>query len=297
VSSVSPLVFERLTIGSREHRDLMTRFFTDSYVEYVPEDTAWPTLSGEEQARLARLPFWQEAVSTENVTASTVSAAVALESDPGLRRAIELQGFEEQRHARLLRALTVRYDIPVRMPAPYEPRSLEHDFLYAGFGECFDSFFAFGLFAIAGRSGYFPSELVRVFEPVVQEEARHILFFVNWVKYRRSQLPWWRRPLFRLRCGWIILTQIASRMQTARTMGDASPSDAAPAVIADNLTLAAHQHVGESVDVRQLLSCSLSENERRLSRYDARLVRPRLVPTLARWAYALLGLGKGKARA
>ena len=207
---------------------------------------------------------------------------MALESDPELRRAIELQGFEEQRHARLLRALTARYDIPITVPAPYEPRSLEHDFLYAGFGECFDSFFAFGLFAIAGSSGYFPSELVRVFEPVVQEEARHILFFVNWLKYRRSQLPWWRRPLFRLRCGWIILTQIASRVRTARTLSSAGPSDAPPAVIDDNLTLAAHQHVGESVNLRQLLRCSLRENERRLSLYDARLARPRLVPTLAR---------------
>jgi hypothetical protein len=295
VSSVSPVLAERLILGSTEHRDLMARFFTDSYVEYVPENTAWPALSSEEQSRLSRLPFWQEAVATENVTATTVSAAVALESDPGLRRAIELQGFEEQRHARLLRGLAERYDIPVTVPAPYVSRSLERDFLYAGFGECFDSFFAFGLFAIAGSSGYFPSKLVRIFEPVVQEEARHILFFVNWVKYRRSQLPWWRRPLFRLRCGWIILTQIASRMRTARTLGDASPSDTAPALIEDNLTLAAHQHVGESVDLRQLLARSLSENERRLSLYDARLVRPRLVPQLARWAYALLSIGKSPA--
>ena len=60
------------------------------------------TLSEESKSRLVSLPFWQEAVATENVTSNTVAAAAALEADPGLRKAIELQGFEEGRHARLL---------------------------------------------------------------------------------------------------------------------------------------------------------------------------------------------------
>jgi hypothetical protein len=39
------------------------------------------------------------------------------------------------------------------------------------------------------ESGYFSSDLSAIFEPVVQEEARHILLFVNWVNHRRTQLP------------------------------------------------------------------------------------------------------------
>jgi len=261
----------------------------DSYVDYVPEQVQWPPLSAQSRTRLVSLPFWQEAVSTENVTSNTVAAAAALEADPGLRKAIELQGFEEGRHARLLQALTTHYDIPIDHPPRYEPHDLEHDFLFAGFGECFDSFFAFGLFALARESGFFEARLIEVFEPVVQEEARHILFFVNWVKYRRSQLPWWRRPAFSLRCGWIILKQVWSRVKTARTLGAApAAGPATGSVEGENFTLSAHQDLGVDVTLHKLLGLCLRENAMRLGHYDPRLLRPRLVPALARFMYRVL---------
>jgi hypothetical protein len=285
--SVVPASFEaeNLAVGSAGFRRLLGRFFLDSHVEYVPEQMQWPALSDEELGRLRSLPFWQEAVSTENVTSNTVAAAAALEPDPLVRQAIELQGFEEQRHARLLVALTSHYRIPVEAPPPFAPRSLENDFLFAGFGECFDSFFAFGLFAIAQESGFFSPALWQVFEPVMQEEARHILFFVNWVKYRRLQLPWWRRPAFRLRCAWIILKQVASRVQTARTMGKPQPGGSGSS---ENFTLTGHQKVGTEVTLHRLLGLCLSENERRMAAYDPRLKRPRLVPGIARALLRLL---------
>jgi hypothetical protein len=270
---------ESLAAGSAEHRRLLGRFFLDTHVDYVPEQMQWPALSEEELARLRGLPFWQEAVSTENMTSNTVAAAAALESDPLLREAIELQGFEELRHARLLVALTSHYRIAVELPPRFVPRSLESDFLFAGFGECFDSFFAFGLFALARDSGFFPPALVKVFEPVMQEEARHILFFVNWVQYRRALLPWWQRPAFRLRCVRIILEQVASRIRTARSMGKPQPGGAPTS---ENFTLTAHQELGGEITLRRLLDLCLTENERRMAEYDLRLKRPRLVPAIAR---------------
>ena len=276
---------ESLEAGSAEHRRLLGRFFLDTHVEYVPEQMQWPALAEDELARLRSLPFWQEAVSTENVTSNTVAAAAALEADPLVRQAIELQGLEEMRHARLLLALTSHYRIPVQSPPRFEPRSLESDFLFAGSGECFDSFFAFGLFALARQSGFFPPALVKVFEPVMQEEARHILFFVNWVKYRRAQLPWWRRPAFRLRCAWIVVKQVASRLKTARGLGKPRPGGVDSG---ENFTLTAHQELGGEVTLHRLLGLCLTENERRMARYDARLQRPRLVPGIARSLFRLL---------
>ncbi|HTX05904.1 MAG TPA: ferritin-like domain-containing protein [Steroidobacteraceae bacterium] len=276
---------ENLVLGSSAHRRLLGRFFLDTHLDYVPEQIEWPELGEEDLTRLRSLPFWQEAVSTENVTSNTVAAAAALEPDPLVRAAIELQGFEEMRHARLLLELTRRYRIPVEPPPRFTPRSLEDDFLFAGFGECFDSFFAFGLFALARESGLFPPALVKLFEPVMQEEARHILFFVNWVRYRRAQLPWWARAAFRLRCARIIVKQVASRVKTARSLGKAQPGSSGSG---ENFTLTAHQDLATEVTLHRLLGLCLRENESRLARYDARLERPRLVPRIARVLHQLL---------
>jgi hypothetical protein len=281
-SVATPIRPGRLQSGSAEHRQLLARFFVDSHLTYVPEQVAWPALDESARARLAALPFWQEAVATENITSHTVTAAAALEPDADVRAAIALQGMEERRHAQLLACLTAHYGIPVSAPAPYRSQDIEHDFLFCGFGECFDSFFAFGLFALAREGGLFDPRLVELFEPVIQEEARHILFFVNWVQYRRTQLPWWRRPMFRLRCGWIILKQIASRVRTARSLGNGAGTEG------ENFTLSAHQNLSLEMSVRQLLTLCLSENDRRLAQYDPRLARPRLVPTVARFVRRLL---------
>jgi hypothetical protein len=271
-----------IAIGSPAHRELLARFFIESHVDYVPEAIQWPALNEADRERLAGLPFWQEAVSTENVTSHTVTAATQLESEPQLREAIALQGFEEQRHARLLLALTSRYRIPIESPPDFQPQSPERDFLSAGFGECFDSFFAFGLFALARDSGQFPSRLVTIFEPVMQEEARHILFFVNWVKYRRSQLPRWKRAAFRLRCAWVVVELLAARIKTARTMGKESDTTQ------EHFTMSAHQELGPQITVRALLEVCLKENDRRMAPYDPRLPRRRLAPGVARLARRLL---------
>ena len=67
-----------LEIGSQEHRRILARFFLDSHVDFVPESIVWPQLADSSRARLTRLPFWQEAVATENITSNTVAAAAEL---------------------------------------------------------------------------------------------------------------------------------------------------------------------------------------------------------------------------
>jgi hypothetical protein len=103
-------------------------------------------------------------------------------------------------------------------PAYVQPRDAEWAYLVTSFSECIDSFFAFGLFELAKRSGFFPPELVETFEPVIQEESRHILLFANWIAWYRRTMPWYRRPWFELRVMAVWLLLAWERMGLARSI-------------------------------------------------------------------------------
>jgi hypothetical protein len=178
-----------LIIGSQAHKELFCRVFLATHVQYDVRTIHWPTLDRASIERLRMLPFWEEALGTEHATAAKVQAQAGVEHDALLREAVALQGYEEARHSALLRSLLTHYDIHLP-PQPSAPLSenITWAFLRTEYGECFDSFFAFGLFAVAKEAGLFPRALVERFDPIMQEEARHILFFVNWLGYRRAQL-------------------------------------------------------------------------------------------------------------
>jgi len=262
-----------LRIGSAEHKALFCREFVDTFDQYEVRDVRWPELSDADLHRLRALPFWGEAVSSERTASARVRAMADVEPDPELREAIALQADEEARHAALLESLLGHYGIAIPDGAGQRPRDAEWGFLRMGYGECFDSFFAFGLFRLAADSGIFPAPLVARFDRVMQEEARHILFFTNWVAYRHLQLPFHRKARFLVRRGLGISVQAIGRVKTALQLRDANDGD--------DFTMQVPDSIGE-ITMRTLAATCLSENERRLAGYDARLLRPRLVPRLVR---------------
>lgn len=262
-------------IGSPEHKELLCSFFTDSHDPYKPAELKWPALDDAAVKRLQMLPIWEEAVRTEAETALAVLTMGAAEKDPVLSKAITLQGYEEQRHADILAMLTQKYGISVPKFSPAAPVDPGWAFMRIGYGECFDSFFAFGLFALARDSGFFPPSLVELFEPIMQEEGRHIIFHVNWVAYNQAKLPYAGRPRYVFRRGLAMWLQALSRLKTAlRIKGAADDSQ-------DNFTMNAHAQFGD-ISPREFVELCLRENERRLAPYDPRLLRPLLVPSIAR---------------
>ena len=266
--------------GSEAHKAAFCRMLLDTHNPYKPSIIDWPVLDPEARERLVKLPIWDIAVQTEGKARLRVLSYAETIEDALLRQAIELDGFEEGRHKEVLSNLVEAYGIRLTAEPEYlRPRDPEWAFLVTGFSECIDSFFAFGLFALAKRSGFFPSALVDTFEPVMQEEGRHILFFVNWVAWYRANLPRWRRPLFlgKVLAVWAFL--LWERIGLARGVGAA----AGGASQDNNFTLSGTKSVGAAdLSAAELIDVCLAENDRRLAGYDPRLLRPDFVPRLMR---------------
>jgi len=270
--------------GSPEHLQLFCQMLLQTHNPYKPAVIDWPALTPEALQRVVSLPIWDIAVQTEGRASVRVQSFAATVAEPLLRQALEMNGGEEARHKVVLSKLVQAYGIALAPEPPYPPPTdPEWGWLVTGYSECIDSFFAFGLFAAARRSGFFPAELVETFEPVIQEEGRHILFFVNWAAWYRRQLPWWRRPLFALKVARVWAFLIWERIGIARGIDtDGMAQDA-------NFTMNGSAALGEELSPRSMIELCLAENGRRMAGYDERLLRPLTVPRLARFALRFLG--------
>ncbi len=145
--------------GSDEHKRLFCKTLLDTFNPYRPAVIDWPKLEKDAQDRITGLPIWDIAVQTENRAGLYVCTYAEEVPDPLLRKAIELNGFEERRHRHVLSNLVEAYGIKLAPEPPYDrPRDPEWAFMVTGYSECIDSFFAFGLFDAAKSTGYFPPE-------------------------------------------------------------------------------------------------------------------------------------------
>ncbi|MDP9127455.1 MAG: ferritin-like domain-containing protein [Pseudomonadota bacterium] len=273
-----------LRIGSDEHKRAFCNVLTGYFDPYKPSILAWPKLSPDAEKRLTRLPFWDVAVQTEGFASSRMQAMADATIDPLIKEAIALNAFEEGRHKLVIRNMLKVYGIPLAEEKPYGAcRHAEWMFICTGYGECVDSFFAFGLFKMARDSGYFPPELVEVFEPVIQEEARHILFFVNWVAWMATNKALLPRLVFRLRCAAALILAGLGRVSLAGAADRGKGGD--------NFVVAGGESLTEGLTLRNLLEIALAEDKRRMGQYDPRLLRPRIMPFVARLALGFLRKG------
>jgi len=271
--------------GDDTHKAMFSRMLLETFNPYKPSVIAWPELDPPAKARLTSLPIWDIAVQTEGRARLRMLSYARTVADPLVRQALELNGWEEGRHKEVLARLISFYDIKLEPEPEYvEPKDPEWSYLVTAYGECIDSFFAFGLFEAARRSGFFPPELVETFEPVIQEEARHILFFVNWLAWHKETMPFWRRPWFFFRTLGVWALLIGERMNIAKDVSSGETASTQDA----NFTLTGADTLGKDINTRELMDMCLSENERRMQGYDPRLLRPTTVPRLVRFARRFL---------
>ena len=130
-----------MRIGSLEHKELFCRSFIDTHNVYEPVDLAWPDLDQQSLARLRTIPFWSIALQTEQNAGLMLTSFASTVSDPLIREAIALQGYEEARHARMIGTLVERYGLDVELEE-FSPKPTRGAFIDFGYKECIDSFIA-----------------------------------------------------------------------------------------------------------------------------------------------------------
>lgn len=266
-----------MKIGSEAHKELFCNTFIESHWVYEPAELAWPKLDDVHLQRLRSIPFWGEALKTELEAGSTVAAFAAEQGDPLLRQAIQLQAEEESRHARLIRFMVEHYGVEMGKPQA-EPfnGSAEKAFIYFGYGECLDSFGAFGLFELARQAAFLPEPFFLIFDRVLDEEARHIVFFINWMAYRQVSKGRGAKVLRAASSAWYYSKALKHLIGVIRDADNENESFTATGGVTfiDDLT------------ARQFLSVCLNENARRMVRLNSQLLQPRLLPRMAKVALA-----------
>jgi hypothetical protein len=266
--------------GSPAHKELFCRQFIDTHQQFDPEKLPWPALDEASLERLRSVPFWQEVYHTERRAGAIVAAFTPHVADASVRAAVALQGVEETRHAELLRVMIDRYGLDVtEQPLEALPRDIETAFIDFGFGECLDSFLGFGAFKTARQSQFLPEEMFEIFDLLMFEETRHIVFFINYMAWREKQRG--HVALTRtLKSAWFYgraLRRMLGMVRRGQRIGDGRDF----AVTQADLFL-------DGFSFRSFVEECYRENARRMSVFDPDLMQPRLLPSIA--ALAVRGM-------
>src|ERR1700693_5554549 len=192
----------------------------------------------------------------------------------------------QRRHARLLQEMLRRYAIPFEAPPDDRITITKRAILDFAYEECIDSFFGFGIFALARRGKLFIPELTDLFDVVLAEEARHITFFINWIAYERALQG---RGAMALQAP---ATAYGYVRAVRRIVATFSPTARGPKMQAVGFGAEGAFAMFKDVTWREFLHSCLEENDKYLGRVDPALLRPRVLPTISRMLLSLPSFGR-----
>jgi hypothetical protein len=273
----------KITVGSEAHKELFCRQFLETHELYDPETLPWPDLDDAQLTRLRSVPFWQEVYHTERRAGAIVAAFTPMVQDPLVREAVALQGVEEARHAQLIRVMIDRYGLQAtEQPIETFPPNLETAFIDFGFGECMDSFLGFGAFKTARESEFLPEGMFEIFDVLMHEETRHIVFFINYMAWREVRRGRGLAPLRAMTSAWYYGRALSRLLGMVRRGKDANDGK-------DFAVTEASMFL-EGFSFRQFVETCYRENARRMSAFDPDLLQPRMLPAIADMAASGLRL-------
>ncbi|HEX4210057.1 MAG TPA: hypothetical protein VHY56_06675 [Candidatus Binataceae bacterium] len=272
-------------IGSVEHRDLICGEFINGFKSYEVGELRWPELDRASASHIRAMPFWDDALRAEQSAADRARRMAKAEPDHALREALTLVSYEKSRAARLIENLMQRYGIKLQRVRHMRPRGPEWGYMRNGFAELFDMLPAFGLFRLGAQAQFLPAALIAIFEELMAEEARHLIFFHNWAILKSRRAPFHHRPLVMVRraAGLTLSTlghlRSGVRIATGRPFKEPSGSF---------VMWAPSRLLGDTINLRGFIEIGLSEFDRRMAIFDPSLPRPWLAPSLFRLALHLL---------
>ena len=270
-------------IGSEGHKELFCRSFIATHEAYDPAGLDWPVLDDISLARLRAVPFWGTALQIERNAGYLVNKIASMQKDPLIREAIALQGYEEQRHGVMIGTLVERYGLNAEVSDEL-PKPTIRAFIDFGYNECLDSFFGFGVFRLAREARVLPDALISLFTRVLHEEARHITFFVNWIAYERARRGL-RAPILQ-----VPGTTVGYVRSLARLIGLARGGK--KNAEAQKFGGAFNEVSFADLTLRDFVDACLRENDAQMATLDPRLLKPRVVPAIARFALRFMKDGK-----
>jgi hypothetical protein len=272
-----------IKVGSDAHKELFCRQFTETHELFDPATLPWPDLDDAQLGRLRSVPFWQEVYHTERRAGAIVAAFTPMVQDELVREAVALQGLEETRHAELIRVMINRYGLnATEQPLETLPANLETAFIDFGFGECMDSFLGFGAFKTARQSEFLPEAMFQIFDVLMYEETRHIVFFINYMAWREVQRGFGAAPLRAMTSAWYYARALSRLVGMIRRGKDANDGQ--------DFAITEASMFLEGFSFRGFVEDCYRENARRMSVFDPALLQPRLLPAIADMAVAGLRL-------
>ncbi len=263
-------------IGSYDSKKQFCRRFTEGY-DLESDLTswskmAWPKVDSSTIERLQRIPLWSRVLQSKRDAARIVSAFADTLSDSMIKEAIALQGQHEHRHCQALESFVQTYDIAASKPqtAPL-PQNIEAAFIDLGFQKCLDALLGFGLYGLANETCALPEELLQQFERLLNEEARHIVLFINWFAYfQTKQGKSWNE----LRGANAVWKQRGELLKLLMAFGKDDDEENILFVLFGG----AHP---EQLTAERFLELCLSENKRRMNYLGMEGLQPQLAPILA----------------
>ena len=135
---------------------------------------------------------------------------------------------------------------------------METAFIDFGFGECMDSFLGFGAFKTARQSEFLPEAMFEIFDVLMYEETRHIVFFINYMAWREVQRGRGAAPLRALTSAWYYGRALSRLLGMVRRGKDTNDGK--------DFTITEANMFLEGFSFRQFVEDCYRENARRMER-------------------------------